>query len=177
MPNDVSYFKVPGDSATYSFNDADAESRIGALESTVNEQAGDIADNTTAINANASAIGTLSNLATSTKTSLVAAINEVDAHADANAAGIATLNATAFLRMGPLPSGSVENVFANGAYSLSAANTYTGLPSGVTVGTLLSFKPQPNSNYYAVHIVIALNRTVHIQNYTTSWSAWTQIGS
>lgn len=59
MPNDVSYFKVPGDSTTYSFNDADAESRIGALESTVNDQAGDIADNTSAINANASAIGTL----------------------------------------------------------------------------------------------------------------------
>lgn len=59
MPNDVSYFKVPGDSTTYQFNDPDAESRIGALESTVNDQAADIADNTTAINANTSAIGSL----------------------------------------------------------------------------------------------------------------------
>ena len=91
MANDVSCFKVPGDSTKYSFNDADAENRIGALESTVNDQAGDIADNTTAINANASAIGTLSNLTTSAKGSLVAAINEVDSHADTNASAISQL--------------------------------------------------------------------------------------
>jgi len=71
MANDVSYFKVSGDSTTYQFNDPDAE---------------------TAINANASAIGTLSNLTTSAKGSLVAAINEVDAHADTNASAISSLN-------------------------------------------------------------------------------------
>lgn len=30
MPNDVSYFKVPGDSNTYAFNDANAESGLAA---------------------------------------------------------------------------------------------------------------------------------------------------
>jgi len=85
MANDVSYFKVSGDSTTYQFNDPDAENRIGALESTVNDQAGDIADNT-------SAIGTLSSLTTSAKDNLAAAVNEVDAHADTNASAISQLN-------------------------------------------------------------------------------------
>ena len=129
------------------------------------------------VQTNKSAIGVLSSLTTSAKSNLVAAINEVDAHADTNATDIATLNAIAFLRRGPLPSGSVGDVFTNGVFALTSANTYTGLPSGFTVGTLLSFKPQPNSNYYAVHIIIALNRTIYVQNYTTAWSAWTQIGS
>lgn len=146
MPNDVSYFKVPGDSTTYQFNDPDAESRIGALESTVNDQAGDIADNT-------SAIGTLSNLATSTKTSLVAAINEVDAHADTIAAAISSLNSK-FINAGDVSSvqfgvtdtnlqirfdcGAARGVYFlninRGTAQLSLMRTYNG--STTTIWTL-----------------------------------------
>lgn len=122
MPNDVSYFKVPGDSTTYQFNDPDAESKIGALESTVNDQAGDIADNT-------SAIGTLSNLTTSAKSTLVAAINEVDAHADTNATGITRLNG----RFSYVSGVSVRTLTASGLYY--CASDCTDLPSHSPVTT------------------------------------------
>lgn len=68
MPNDVSYFKVPGDSNTYAFNDADAESGLAA-ETTRAEAAEQANANaitaetnraTTAEQANASAIAALS---------------------------------------------------------------------------------------------------------------------
>jgi hypothetical protein len=64
MANDVSYFKVLDDDTRYSFDDADGEVRIAG---------------------NTSNIGTLSNLTTTAKSSIVAAINEVDAD-------IATIN-------------------------------------------------------------------------------------
>lgn len=44
------------------------------------------------VQTNASAIGTLPNLTTTAKGNLVAAINEVDAHADTNASAISQLN-------------------------------------------------------------------------------------
>ena len=79
MANDVSYFKVDGDSTTYSFNDADAETAIVTerARATAAEQ-----DNATAISTEttrAEAVeGSLANLTTTAKGSLVAAINEVN---------------------------------------------------------------------------------------------------
>ena len=93
MPNDVSYFKVPGDSNTYQFNDQDAESGLAA--ETARAEAAEQA-NADAISAEASRAagveGTLSNLTTTAKGNLVAAINEVDANTDANTASISSLN-------------------------------------------------------------------------------------
>lgn len=60
MANDVSHFKVANDSTIYNFNDLDAESRIAA-------------ETTRAKGVE----GTLSNLTTTAKGNLVAAINEV----------------------------------------------------------------------------------------------------
>ncbi len=170
MPNDVSYFKIPGDTTTYQFNDPDAESRIGTLETTVDSHDSSIQSNTTAI-------GTLSSLSTSAKSNLVAAINEVDSHADTNASGITTLNNTAFLRLGALASGSTDDVFVNGVYSLSSSNTYTGLPTGVTAGALVSFKPLGSSNYYTVHLCFSASGYVYSQIYTSAWSAWKQLNN
>ena len=101
MANDISYFKVQGDNTQYSFNDADLETRIGAEEmgttartvtGAIAELADKVGENTTDIADNASAIGTLSNLTTSAKGSLVVAINEVNAYADTNASAISSLN-------------------------------------------------------------------------------------
>jgi hypothetical protein len=50
------------------------------------------ADLRTAVQNNATHIGTLSNLTTTEKTNLVGAVNEVDSHADTNAGAIATIN-------------------------------------------------------------------------------------
>ncbi len=80
MANDVSYFNLENDSTEYAFNDADAEVKI----------AQETARATAAEGANAAAIsaettratgveGTLSDLTTTAKSNLVAAINEIDA--------------------------------------------------------------------------------------------------
>lgn len=106
MANDISYFKVQGDDTQYSFNDADLETRIGAEEmgttartvtGAIAELADKVGENTTDIADNASAIGTLSNLTTSAKGSLVVAINEVNAYADTNASAISSLNSNSSL--------------------------------------------------------------------------------
>ena len=139
MANDVSYFKVSGDSTTYQFNDPDAENRIGALESTVNDQAGDIADNTTAINANASAIGTLSNLTTSAKGSLVAAINEVDSHADTNASAISQLISNVATNTGNISTlkAITAGIYGSAFVSAGSASTINLTFSGNAVFLLL----------------------------------------
>jgi hypothetical protein len=177
MPNDVSYFKVPGDSATYSFNDADAESRIGALESTVNEQAGDIADNEAAINANASAIGTLSNLTTSAKSNLVAAVNEVDAHADANAANIATNTSgiTALNRRFSYVSGvSTHTLTASGLYY--CASDCTGLPFSGTWALTVIANPAGTSVKQIARSLSAEGAEFEQHLVGGAWSGWVDVG-
>ena len=94
-----------------------------------------------------------------------------------HAADLNNLNANAILRLGVLPSGSVGDVFANGVYALSSSGNYTGLPTGVSLGTLLSLKPQPTSNYYATHILVSLSGNVYVQIYSTTWSSWKQLNS
>ena len=112
MANDISYFNLEDDSTEYAFNDADAEVKIAqeTARATAAEQANAAAISaetsraTAAEQSNATAIsaettrataaeaaetaraegveGTLSNLTTTEKTNLVAAINEVDADVD-----------------------------------------------------------------------------------------------
>ena len=68
MANDVSYFYVRDDPTKYAFDDADAEERI-----TDESERAETAEQTNATN-----IGILSELTTTAKDNLVAAINEVD---------------------------------------------------------------------------------------------------
>ena len=95
MANDISYFNLEDDSTEYAFNDADAEVKIAqeTARATAAEQS-----NATAISAETTRAtaaeaaetaraegveGTLSDLTTTEKGNLVAAINEVDADVDA----------------------------------------------------------------------------------------------
>lgn len=99
--------------------------------------------------------------------------------AEAKAVGdaLSALRASTLSQSGVLPSGSVANVFTNGFYALSSSNTYTGLPSGVSMGHFISMKPQTTSNYYAVHILIDLSENMYVQLYTTNWLAWKKINA
>lgn len=123
MANDISYFKVEGDQTQYSFNDADLEARIGAtaLPTTAQTVTGAIAEHE-------ADIGTLSGLTTSAKSNLVAAINEVDAHADANAAAISQLNSKFAFVSGV----STHTLTTSGLYYCSADCTDLPSPSPVT---------------------------------------------
>ncbi len=94
-----------------------------------------------------------------------------------HAADLNNLNTNAILRLGVLPSGSVADVFANGVYALSSSVSYTGLPTGVSSGTLLSLKPQRTTNYYAVHILVSPSGNVYVQIYSTTWSSWKQLAT
>ena len=177
MANDVSYFKVQGDSTPYQFNDPDAENRIGALESTVNDQAGEIADNEAAINANASAItansqaiGTLSSLTTSAKGSLVAAVNEVDAHADTNATAIAGLNG----RFAYISGVSVQTLTTSGLYY--CASDCTGLPfSGTWVITVIA-NPAGTSVKQIARSLSAEGAEFEQHLVGGAWSGWVDVG-
>ena len=106
-------------------------------------------------------------------------LSESGKSAEAEAVGdaLSALRANVLSQNGVLPSGSVTSVFTNGFYSLSSSNTYSGLPSGVSMGHFISMKPQTTSNYYAVHILIDLSENMYVQLYTTSWSAWKKINS
>jgi len=154
MANDVSYFKVSGDSTTYQFNDPDAE---------------------TAINANASAIGTLSNLTTSAKGSLVAAINEVDAHADTNASAISSLNSNLNRIAGftLLASGTnVNSLTTTGIYLVGDPSVISNLPSGVSYGQLYVYTTSP----YTRQIFFDFASNTPFERWTavggSNWSAW-----
>lgn len=115
-------------------------------------------------------IGVLSNLTTSEKASLVAAVNEV-------AAGVASLRSNAFQSKNTLPSGTdVSAFYTPGCYQLSGANTYTNLPTGVTWGTLLVFRPLESLASFTVQMLIGSGASMHIRIYTNSnWSAWRTI--
>jgi len=119
MANDVSYFKVEGDATQYSFNDADAETAIAAEV------------------ARAKGVeGTLSDLTTSAKTSLVAAVNELDGKA-----GIATYASVTGLGLT--------------AGSATIAGAYAALPLNaklITVAADFASSELPNT-YGSVEIV------------------------
>lgn len=171
MANDVSYFKVAGDNTTYSFNDADLETAVSTLQNTVsghtttiNSHTTSIGNNTTNIATNKSAIGTLSNLTTSAKGNLVAAINEV--------------SGAALQQKGTLQSTNIAAFVTQGVYFLSGDNTYTNLPSGVTWGTLIVFRPIASNAYYTVHLLITAGSAAYTQIYTPSgWTTWKSLGS
>jgi hypothetical protein len=198
MANDVSYFKVPGDSTTYSFNDADAENKIGTLETTVASQGDSISTNATNIQTNRTAIGTLSSLTTDAKGNLVAAVNEVDSHVDANTTkigatalpttaqtvtgavaehegDITTLNSSSLLRKDTVADGTnIAGMTLQGVYALSGNNAYTGMPTGVGYGTLIIYRPftSANSNFIVQEIVTTGAKTYRRIRTNDSWSAW-----
>ncbi len=127
MANDVSYFKVPGDATTYSFNDADAENKIGTLETTVADQADSIAANVTNIQTNRTAIGTLSSLTTEAQGNLVAAVNEVDSHADTNAGAISTINTAIGSTALPTTAQTLTGAIAEHESDITTLNSKIGL--------------------------------------------------
>ncbi len=195
MANDVSYFKVQGDSTTYSFNDADAETRLSNLQTTVAGHTSTLAQHTTSISNNAAGIsqnaediatnassissvntslsgriGTLSNLTTSAKTSTVAAINEVNANTN-------SVNSAALKQSGTVADGTSLTAFVTpGIYVISGSNTYTGLPDGVTYGTMLVLRPAASSAAFTVQMLITASGLLYLRSYTSStWSSWRQI--
>lgn len=93
--------------------------------------------------ANATAIGTLSNLTTDAKTNLVAAINEVDTHADtaANSAASAAGNATQALTK----VNALADYFAMTVTQVSAANIVSSTGSVEDVPSVSIAKNSTNS--------------------------------
>lgn len=110
-------------------------------------------------------IGTLSDLTTSAKGNLVAAINEVDADTD-----------RAVKRSGTLADGTnIDEIFEQGIYALSGSNTYSGLPTGATYGCLIVFRPSTaTSSTFTVQILISGSTTsLYYRLYGLSaWYNW-----
>jgi hypothetical protein len=88
--------------------------------------------------------------------------------------GISNVSADALQRVGTLDSGTNIAAFVTqGIYFLSGNNTYSGLPSGVTWGTLLVFRPIASNAYYTVHLLITAASATYIQIYTPDgWTTW-----
>lgn len=151
MANDVSYFKVPGDSTTYSFNDADSENKIGTLETIVANQA----DSISTIN---SKIGSTA-LPTTAQT-VTGAISE-------------TYSST-LQRKEVLPDGTnLNNLGTAGIYMLNALYTYTGLPSGVTYGTLVVYRPTASQNDFVVQTIYTSGPSIYYRSViNSSWTNW-----
>lgn len=78
----------------------------------------DVVAAATQVQTNKSAIGVLSSLTTSAKSNLVAAINEVDSHADANAAAISSLNSNLTWQSVTLTAGSGVTINSQAAYKI-----------------------------------------------------------
>ena len=192
MANDISYLRIQGDGTTYSFNDADAETRLSALQTTVSGHTSTLAQHTSSISTNAAnisansanitantnsinsvntslsgRIGTLSNLNTSAKTSTVAAINEVNANTN-------SVNSAALKQSGTVEDGtSLTSFVTPGIYVISGSNTYTGLPDGVTYGTLLVLRPAASTAAFTVQMLIGASGVLYIRSFTnSSWSSW-----
>ena len=80
---------------------------------------------------------------------------------------------TTLRRQGLVPTGTdINTVYDPGVYALSASNTYTNQPTGVTNGMLLVLKPQPTTNYYVTQFIVSGGGNAYIRIYTQSWSAW-----
>lgn len=82
-------------------------------------------------------------------------------------------------RMGILPTNAnVDDLFDQGVYSLVQANTYSGLPSGVTIGMLLVLKPQETNNTYTTQLIVSYTGNVYVRiRQASAWSAWNKLAT
>ena len=85
--------------------------------------------------ANATAIGTLANLTTDAKNNIVAAVNEVDAHADAASTTATNATTTANSALASATAASTGITSIENYLALDTYNTYTGNQFTVTSGT------------------------------------------
>lgn len=140
-----------------------------------------------AVQTNESAIGVLSSLTTSAKNNLVAAINEVDAHADTNATAISSLNSkTASLEAkfgGYLPANTnIDNWSTTGfwVYQREAPYSHTGTyPISDQYGTLICVRG--TSDNFTMQMIRSnstrrTDGTLYIRNRTAgTWGSWMKI--
>lgn len=80
-------------------------------------------------------------------------------------------SADVFENLGVLPNGTdVNSVFQNGTYLLNSSYTYTNLPDGMTVGTLICIK---NGDAAGVQIVIGWSAANVLYRRKTGAGSWT----
>ena len=114
----------------------DYNADMGKIDTGINTAQGTATGADTKATANASAIGTISNLTTEAKSNLVAAINEVDTNADA-AAGVAATATQTANNSYTIASGAKSETDALADYlTLSSINTYNHTVMTTNNGTI-----------------------------------------
>ena len=91
-----------------------------------------------------------------------------------NIVAASNLAGAALQRGGAVPTNTnLDNFLDAGVYCMVSANTYTGAPSGVTVGMLLVLVPMATSQVYITQILVSYSGNVYVRlRQTDSWTAW-----
>ena len=124
------------------------------------------ADLRTAVQANATHIGTLSNLTTTEKTNLVGAVNEVDSHVDTNTGAIATINGNdAGLSMREVAQDVAGNVYIPcGSVAFANLPALSGLRVGSVYDVTDSFTTTSDFLEGAGHVIPAGSNVVVVDS-------------
>lgn len=126
-----------------------------------------------AVQTNKSAIGVLSSLTTSAKSNLVAAVNEVDSHADTNAAAIAGLNG----RFAYISGVSVQTLTTSGLYYCASDCTDLPSPSPVTTWVITVIANTSGTTVKQIARAAAGEGYEYEQHLVGgTWSGWIDVG-